>query len=244
MTAFRTLDQVEVSGRRVLVRLDLNVPMQGGRVTDATRIDRAAPTVRELADKGARVVVVSHYGRPKGKPDPALSLAPLVEPLAAAVQRPVAFAADCVGPTAAAVVDRLADGQVALLENLRFHAGEEANDPSFADALAELCDLYVDDAFSAAHRAHASIDGVARRRPPLALQRPLNHLRPRPAAPLPPPPPPPPPRAAAAAAAATSSSAIGWHPRRHAVDSSPQVSAARHRPPAAGVLIRLIKSYF
>ena len=168
MTAFRTLDQVEVSGRRVLVRLDLNVPMKDGRVTDATRIERAAPTVRELAEKGARVIVVSHYGRPKGKPDPAMSLALLVEPLSAAVQRPVAFASDCVGPTAAAVVDGLTDGSVALLENLRFHAGEEANDPSFADALAELCDLYVDDAFSAAHRAHASIDGIARRRPAYA----------------------------------------------------------------------------
>lgn len=168
MAAFRTLDQVEVAGRRVLVRLDLNVPMKDGRITDATRIERAAPTVKELADKGARVVVVSHYGRPDGKPNPAMSLAPLVAPLAAAVGRPVAFAADCVGPTAAAVVDGLADGGVALLENLRFHAGEEANDPDFAAALADLCDLYVNDAFSAAHRAHASIEGVARLRPAYA----------------------------------------------------------------------------
>ena len=155
MAAFRTLDQVEVAGRRVLVRLDLNVPMKDGRITDATRIERAAPTVKELADKGARVVVVSHYGRPDGKPDPKMSLAPLVGPLAAAIGRPVAFAADCVGPAAAAAVDGLADGVVALLENLRFHAGEEANDPEFSAALAGLCDLYVNDAFSAAHRAHA-----------------------------------------------------------------------------------------
>lgn len=168
MPAFRTLDQVDVAGRRVLVRLDLNVPMKDGRVTDATRIERAAPTVRELADKGAKVIVASHYGRPKGRPDPEMSLAPLVEPLAAAVGRKVAFAADCVGPDAEAVVAALPDGGVALLENLRFHAGEEANDPAFADALAALCDLYVDDAFSAAHRAHASIDGLARRRPAYA----------------------------------------------------------------------------
>lgn len=168
MPAFRTLDQVEVAGRRVLVRLDLNVPMKDGRVTDATRIERAAPTVRELAGKGARVIVASHYGRPKGKRDPAMSLAPLVEPLSAAVGRKVAFADDCVGADAEAVVESLADGEVALLENLRFHAEEEANDPAFADSLAALCDLYVDDAFSAAHRAHASIDGVARRRPAYA----------------------------------------------------------------------------
>ncbi|MEQ8396213.1 phosphoglycerate kinase [Thalassobaculum sp.] len=168
MSAFRTLDQVEVAGRRVLVRLDLNVPMKDGRVTDATRIERAAPTVKELADKGAKVVVVSHYGRPKGKPDPTMSLKPLVDPLSAAVGRPVAFAEDCIGPAAAGAVGGLADGGVALLENLRFHAGEESNDPGFAAALAELCDLYVSDAFSAAHRAHASIDGVARLRPAYA----------------------------------------------------------------------------
>ncbi|EDP62797.1 Phosphoglycerate kinase [alpha proteobacterium BAL199] len=168
MAAFRTLDQVEVAGLRVLVRLDLNVPMKDGRVTDATRIERAAPTVKELAEKGAKVVVVSHYGRPKGKPDPTMSLKPLADPLAAAVGRPVAFADDCIGPSATATVGDLADGGVALLENLRFHAGEEANDPEFAAALANLCDLYVNDAFSAAHRAHASIDGVARLRPAYA----------------------------------------------------------------------------
>ena len=165
MAAFRTLDQVEVAGRRVLVRLDLNVPMKDGRVTDATRIERAAPTVRELADKGARVVVVSHYGRPKGKAAAEMSLAPLAAPLAAAIGRDVAFAADCVGPLAESAVAALGDGDVVLLENLRFHAGEEANDDGFADALAMLCDLYVNDAFSAAHRAHASIDALARRRP-------------------------------------------------------------------------------
>jgi len=165
MAAFRTLDQVEVAGRRVLVRLDLNVPMKDGRVTDATRIERAAPTVRELSEKGARVVVASHYGRPKGKAVAEMSLAPLAAPLAAAIGRRVAFAADCVGPLAEAAVAALGDGDVVLLENLRFHAGEEANDDGFADALAALCDFYVNDAFSAAHRAHASIDGLARRRP-------------------------------------------------------------------------------
>lgn len=168
MAAFRTLDQVDVAGRRVFVRLDLNVPMKDRRVTDATRIERAAPTVRELAGKGAKVIVASHFGRPKGVREPEMSLLPLVDPLSAAVGRKVAFAEDCVGPVAEAVVDGLADGAVVLLENLRFHAGEEANDPDFADALAALCDLYVDDAFSAAHRAHASIDGVARRRPAFA----------------------------------------------------------------------------
>lgn len=168
MAAFKTLDDAAVTGKRVLLRLDLNVPMRDGAVTDATRIERVAPTVRELAGKGARVILASHYGRPKGKAVAEMSLAPLVEPLAEAVGRPVAFAPDCVGAEAEAAVDALTDGSVVLLENLRFYAGEEANDGGFADALAALCDLYVDDAFSAAHRAHASIDGVARRRPAYA----------------------------------------------------------------------------
>ncbi|BBK44829.1 phosphoglycerate kinase [Allostella vacuolata] len=162
MTApFRTLDDLDVAGRTVLVRADLNVPMADGRVTDATRIERLAPTLVELADKGARVVVLSHFGRPKGK-DPALSLAPLVAPLSAALGgRSVGFAVDCIGLPAAAVIDQLAPGGIALLENLRFHKGEEQNDPDFARALAELGDLYVNDAFSAAHRAHASTEGLA-----------------------------------------------------------------------------------
>ncbi|MEQ8586643.1 MAG: phosphoglycerate kinase [Thalassobaculaceae bacterium] len=168
MADYRTLDGADVAGKRVLLRLDLNVPMKDGAVTDATRIERAAPTVAELAGKGAKVVVVSHYGRPKGKPNAEMSLRPIVEPLAKAVGRPVTFAEDCIGAAAESVVDGLADGEVALLENLRFHAGEEANDPGFVAALAKLGDLYVNDAFSAAHRAHGSIDGVARTLPAMA----------------------------------------------------------------------------
>jgi len=168
MADYRTLDDADVAGKRVLLRLDLNVPMKDGAVTDATRIERAAPTVAELAGKGARVVVVSHYGRPKGQPVPEMSLQPIVAPLSEAVGRPVAFAADCVGPAADEAVATLGDGDVVLLENLRFHAGEEANDPEFVAGLAKLADLYVNDAFSAAHRAHGSIDGVARRLPALA----------------------------------------------------------------------------
>jgi len=163
-SSFRTLDDIEVKGRRVLVRVDLNVPMKHGQVTDVTRIERAAPTLRELARKGARVVVLSHFGRPDGKRVESMSLGALVEPLSDALDgAPVAFATDCIGPEAKAIVDRLGEGEYALLENTRFHAGEEANDPAFVAALASLGDLYVNDAFSAAHRAHASTEGVARR---------------------------------------------------------------------------------
>jgi phosphoglycerate kinase len=162
MSRFRTLDGVDVRGRRVLIRVDLNVPMQDGKVADATRIERVAPTIRELAGKGARVVVLSHFGRPKGKPSAAMSQRPLVEPLAGALGgAKVAFAEDCIGPKAEAAVAALADGQVVLLENVRFHEGEEANDKAFVAALAKLGDLYVNDAFSAAHRAHASTEGLA-----------------------------------------------------------------------------------
>ncbi|MDE0049151.1 MAG: phosphoglycerate kinase [Rhodospirillales bacterium] len=169
MTAFRTLDDIEVAGRRVLVRVDLNVPMREGAVGDTTRIDRVAPTLKELAARGARVVAASHFGRPKGKPVPAMSLAPLAEPLSRALGGlPVRFVSDCVGERAEAAAASLAPGDVALLENLRFHAGEEANDPAFADALARLADLYVNDAFSAAHRAHASTAAVAARLPSAA----------------------------------------------------------------------------
>jgi phosphoglycerate kinase len=168
MADFHTLDDVEVRGKRVLLRADLNVPVKDGKVTDATRIERLAPTIRELAEKGARVIVMSHFGRPEKGPDPKLSLKPLVEPLAKAVGRPVAFAEDCVGAKAQSVVDRLKDGEIALLENTRFHPEEEKNDPAFAKALAVLGDLYVNDAFSAAHRAHASTEGVARLLPSAA----------------------------------------------------------------------------
>jgi phosphoglycerate kinase len=168
MATFRSLDDLEVKGRRVLLRADLNVPMRDGEVGDATRIERVAPTIRELADAGAKIVVLSHFGRPKGQPVAEMSLAPLRAPLAAAVGRDVAFADDCIGPDAESAVARLGDGDVLLLENLRFHAGEEANDAAFADALAALGDLYVNDAFSCSHRAHASIEALARRLPAAA----------------------------------------------------------------------------
>src|SRR6266850_5324232 len=161
MLRFRTLDELDVANKRVLLRADLNVPVKDGKVTDATRIERLAPTIEVLLAKNAKVIVMSHFGRPKG-PDPALSLRPLVEPLSRAIGgRPVQFAPDCVGPEAERVVAALRPGEVALLENLRFHKGEEANDPAFARALAALGDVYVDDAFSAAHRAHASIEALA-----------------------------------------------------------------------------------
>jgi phosphoglycerate kinase len=161
MADFHTLDDIEVRGKRVLLRSDLNVPVVGGEVADTTRIERLAPTIRELAEKGARVIVMSHFGRPENGYDPALSLKPLVPALAAAIGRPVVFAEDCIGAPAHRVVDGLKDGDVALLENTRFHEGEEKNDLDFAKALAALGDIYVDDAFSTAHRAHASTEGVA-----------------------------------------------------------------------------------
>ena len=166
MSAFRSLDDIAVEGRRVLVRVDLNVPMREGAVGDATRIDRVAPTLAELAERGARVLAASHFGRPRGRRVEAMSLAPLAAPLSRALGgRPVRFVPDCVGADAEAAADALAPGEVLLLENLRFHAGEEANDAAFADALAALADLYVNDAFSAAHRAHASTAAVAARLP-------------------------------------------------------------------------------
>ncbi len=168
MPRFKTLDDLQVKSKRVLVRADLNVPMKDGKVTDTTRIDRLAPTLTELMKKGARVVVLSHFGRPKGGPDEANSLKHVVGDLSKAVGKPVAFGADCIGPKAEETVAALKDGDIALLENLRFHKEEEANDAAFADALAKLGDLYVDDAFSAAHRAHASIDALAKRRPAAA----------------------------------------------------------------------------
>src|ERR1700731_1827901 len=162
MAKYRPLDDIDVRGKRVLLRADLNVPVKDGLVTDATRIERLAPTIEALIARGAKVVVMSHFGRPKDGPDPALSLRPLVAPLEKAIGgRKVTFAADCVGEEAKRVVAALRPGEVALLENLRFHKGEEANSPEFARALAELGEVYVDDAFSAAHRAHASIAALA-----------------------------------------------------------------------------------
>ena len=166
--SFRSLDDVMVAGKRVLLRADLNVPLHDGRITDRTRLERLTPSIRELAGKGARVIVCSHFGRPKGKPDPAFSLAPIAAALGEVLGQSVAFAADCIGPVAAAAVAALAPGAVLVLENTRFHPGEEANDPEFAKALADLADLYVNDAFSAAHRAHASTEGVAHRLPAYA----------------------------------------------------------------------------
>src|SRR5262245_35122387 len=162
MAQFRTLDDLDVHNKTVLLRADLNVPVKNGVVTDATRIERLAPTIEALIARGAKVVVMSHFGRPKGGPDPALSLRPLIAPLETAIDgRRVAFAADCIGEEAKRVVAALRPGQVALLENLRFHKGEETNSLEFARALAELGEVYVDDAFSAAHRAHASIAALA-----------------------------------------------------------------------------------
>ena len=162
MARFQTLDDIDVRCKRVLLRADLNVPVKDGVVSDATRIERLAPTIEALIAKGAKVIVMSHFGRPQGRPDPDYSLRPLVGPLSQAIGgRNVSFAADCVGDEAKRVVAALRPGQVCLLENLRFHKGEEENSPDFARALAELGDFYVDDAFSAAHRAHASIAALA-----------------------------------------------------------------------------------
>ena len=161
MPRHQTLDQADVAGKRVLVRADLNVPVKDGRVTDATRIERFAPTVKDLIAKGAKVVVLSHFDRPKGKRVPSMSLQPIVPALAAAVGKDVRFLEDCVGESIEKAVAQLPAGGVALLENLRFHNGEEANDAAFVQRLAALGDIYVNDAFSAAHRAHASTEGLA-----------------------------------------------------------------------------------
>ncbi len=168
MARFRTLDDLDPRGKRVLLRADLNLPVKDGKITDRTRIERLAPTLRELLDKGARLIVCSHFGRPKGKPVAEMSLKPMAEALSATLKRPVAFVGDCVGPEAEAAAARLQDGEALLLENTRFHAGEEENDPALAQGLAKLADVYVDDAFSAAHRAHASTEGVARLLPAYA----------------------------------------------------------------------------
>jgi phosphoglycerate kinase len=168
MAAFKTLDRIgDVRGKRVLVRVDLNVPVADGKVTDATRIERIAPTILELADKGAKVVMLAHFGRPKGGPEPEFSLAPIAEATAGIFGRPVAFASDCVGTVAADAIEKLPDGGILLLENTRFHKGEEKNDPAFAKQLANA-DIFVNDAFSAAHRAHASTEGLAHHLPAFA----------------------------------------------------------------------------
>ena len=176
---FRTLDGLDVKGKRVLLHADLNVPMAGGKVTDTMRIARQAPTIRELAEKGARVIVLSHFDRPGGKVVPSMSLAPVVKPLAEAIGLPVAFAEDCVGPKAEAAVKALKNGEVLLLENTRFQPGEEQNAPGFVRQLASLGDIFVSDAFSAAHRAHASTAGLTHLLPAFAgraMEEELRHL--------------------------------------------------------------------
>lgn len=158
---FKTLDDADLKGQRALVRVDFNVPMHEGEVSDDTRLQAAVPTIQKLRQGGAKVVLLAHFDRPKGKVVPSMSLEPIVPALAKVLGGPVAFAADCVGEAAAAAVDALGPGDVLLLENVRFHTGEEGNDPAFAKALAANGDLYVNDAFSAAHRAHASTEGLA-----------------------------------------------------------------------------------
>jgi len=168
MTSFKTLDDVSVAGKRVLVRVDLNVPMDGDRVTDTTRIDRVAPTIAEIADHGGKVILLAHFGRPKGQVNPALSLRQVVDATAGVLGRPVGFAGDCIGDHADSVVNAMADGDIVILENTRFHPGEENNNADFAQALARNGDLFVNDAFSAAHRAHASTVGLTAHMPAVA----------------------------------------------------------------------------
>lgn len=168
MSAFRTIDSLDVAGKRVLVRVDFNVPMKDGKVTDTTRIDRTLPTLRELSEKGAKVIVISHLGRPKGQKKPEFSLKPVAEALADALHAPVTFAFDCIGPEATGVVNAMKDGGFAMLENLRFYPQEEKNDAEFAKELAKNGDILVSDAFSCAHRAHASVEALARIIPSVA----------------------------------------------------------------------------
>ena len=158
---FRTLDSLDAAGKRVLLRADLNVPMRDGAITDLTRIERLSPTIRELSGKGAKVIVCSHFDRPKGRRVPEMSLGPVAAALGEVLGQRVRFAEDCVGIPAQQAVERMAPGDVLVLENTRYHAAEEKNDAGFAAELAKLADVYVNDAFSAAHRAHASTEGVA-----------------------------------------------------------------------------------
>lgn len=167
MTSFRTLDTADLKSKRVLLRIDLNVPMEGGKVTDATRIERVVPTIAEIADKGGKVILLAHFGRPKGR-DPKESLRPVAQELSRIVKRPVAFAEDCIGEAAQKAVAAMKDGDILCLENTRFHKEEEKNDPAFVEKLAALGDIYVNDAFSAAHRAHASTEGLGHKLPAYA----------------------------------------------------------------------------
>ncbi|MGQ0671719.1 MAG: phosphoglycerate kinase [Hyphomicrobium sp.] len=160
LSRLKTTEGIDVAGKRVLYRADLNVPAKDGKVTDATRLERIVPSLTDLARRGAKVIVLSHFGRPKGGPDTENSLAPVAAELSRLVGAPVAFATDCIGDAAAGTIATLAPGSIAVMENTRFHKGEEKNDPAFSAALAALGDLFVNDAFSAAHRAHASTEGV------------------------------------------------------------------------------------
>ena len=162
MSSFKTLDMIgDVRGKRVMVRVDLNVPMADGKVTDLTRIERVAPTMTELADKGAKVILLAHFGRPKDGPDASMSLKPVAAATAAVIGRRVGFASDCIGDVAANAITAMKDGDILCLENTRFHKGEEKNDPAMVKALAANGDIFVNDAFSAAHRAHATTEGLA-----------------------------------------------------------------------------------
>lgn len=165
--SFRTLDDVDVKGQRVLLRVDLNVPMDNGRVTDTTRLDRIAPTITEIADKGGKVILLAHFGRPKGRDDKD-SLKPVATELAKVIKKPVDFADDCIGDVAEKAVAAMQDGDILCLENTRFHKEEEKNDPAFVASLAKLGDIWVNDAFSAAHRAHATTEGLGHKLPAYA----------------------------------------------------------------------------
>ena len=170
MAAFRTLDDLpeDLTGKRVLVRVDFNVPMLNGDISDDTRLRAAVPTIAELSDKGAIVLLLSHFGRPKGQNRPDMSTALLVKPLAELTGRSVRFVEDCAGPEAERAASFMLPGAIGILENTRFHDGEEQNDPELAKGMAALGDFYVNDAFSAAHRAHASTEGLAHRLPAYA----------------------------------------------------------------------------
>src|SRR6202035_1095354 len=167
MKPFRTLDDVDVKGKRVLLRVDLNVPTDNGRVTDATRLERVAPTITEISSRGGKVILLAHFGRPKGR-DAKDSLKPVAEALSQVIKKPVAFADDCIGEPAAKAVAAMKDGDILCLENTRFHKEEEKNDPAFVAELAKLGDIWVNDAFSVAHRAHASTEGLGHKLPAYA----------------------------------------------------------------------------
>src|SRR5690349_12776703 len=164
---FRTLDDVDVKGKRVLLRVDLNVPMENGRVTDTTRLERVEPTINEISGKGGKVILLAHFGRPKGR-DPKESLKPVAAALSQVIKKPVAFADDCIGEAAQKAIAGMKDGDILCLENTRFHKEEEKNDPAFVAELATLGDIWVNDAFSAAHRAHATTQGLGHKLPDYA----------------------------------------------------------------------------